>query len=95
MGDQLMVFEAVEHCCRRRADATRLEALEVVATWIGRPALPHVWSGRFSELVALGALEKAPEKRDDVGTIRLRAATGRASRVTAWRLPVVQQRLVA
>lgn len=90
-GDKLIVFEAVEHLCRKRADATCHEVLEVVAAWLGRPAPMHVYSGRLSELGKLGAIEAAPEKRDDVQTIRTRAARGRASRVTAWRLPVLQR----
>ena len=94
-GDALLVYEAVEHGCKRRADVTRAEALETVSAWIHRPAVTHAWSGRFSELVKLGVLEEAPEKRDDRHTIALRAATGRASRVKAWRLPVGQQMRIA
>jgi hypothetical protein len=99
-GDKLTVYEAVEHGCQRRADVTRAEALETVASWIGRPAVTHAWSGRFSDLVKMGVLEVAPEKRDDRHSLALRAATGRASQVKAWRLPAAradqaQQRLAA
>jgi hypothetical protein len=94
-GDALMVYEAIEHGCRRRPDVTRAEALETVSAWLGRPAVTHAWSGRFSELVKLGVLEEAAEKRDDRHTLALRAATGRASRVKAWRLPVGQQMRIA
>lgn len=93
--DKLRVYEAVEVCLRRGADVTMHEALAALSVHLGYKAEVHAYSGRFSDLVELGVLEKSLEKRDDFHSVHVRAAKGRAQKVTAWRLPVMQQRLVA
>ena len=94
-GDRLLVFEAVEVCLRRARDATMYEVFEVISAQLGYTVQANAYSGRFSELCDIGVLELSPERRDDVKTMRLRAKRGFATRVKAWRLPVMQKRLVA
>lgn len=93
--DKLLVFEAMEACFRRRPDATMHEVLEVLNAQLGYVVQANSYSGRFSDLVKLGVIEVCPEKRDDVSTLRRREKHGRASPVNAWRLPVMQRRLIA
>ena len=93
-GRRLQVFEALEACLRRNADATMHEVLAVLSVQIGRPAYPHAYSGRFTDLRGLGVIEAVPEPRDDVQSVANRAALGRAARVTAYRFPAMQKRLV-
>lgn len=93
--DKLMVYEAIEACLRRRGDATMHEVFEVLSAQLGHVVQANRYSGRFADLCKLGVLERCPEKRDDATTLRNRANHGRAPRVYCWRLPVMQQRLVA
>jgi len=94
-GDRLFVYEAIEVCLRRRSDATMHEVFEIMSAQLGYQVQANKYSGRFSELCDIGVLERAPEKRDDATTIRSRAQHGRAARVFAYRLPVVQSRMFA
>ncbi|MDO9148300.1 MAG: hypothetical protein Q7U52_11680 [Hydrogenophaga sp.] len=94
-GDKLMVYEALEVCLRRSRDATMHEVFEVLSAQLGREVQANRYSGRFSGLCEMGVLERCPDKRDDATTLRNRANHGRAPRVYCWRLPVMQQRLVA
>ena len=87
------VFEAFMVCVRKRPDATFHEVFEVLQAQKGRALQVHVYSGRMSELVRAGLVEKCEERRDDVHTMAVRAVHGKAAKATAWRLPRGQMQL--
>ena len=87
------VYEAFVVCLRKRPDATFHEMFEVLQAQKGRALQVNVYSGRPSELVRAGLLEKCSELRDDVHTVAVRASHGKAARATAWRLPSGQSGL--
>jgi hypothetical protein len=80
------VYDAFLACVKKRPDATFHEVFEMLQAQKGRALQVHVYSGRMSELVRAGLLEKCEERRDDVHTIAVRAHHGQAARATAWRL---------
>ena len=87
------VYDAAVVCLRKRPDATFHEVFEVLQAQKGRALQVHVYSGRMSELVRAGLLEKCSERRDDVHTVAVRAVHGKAAKATAWRLPSGQSGL--
>jgi len=94
VGDAMAdVYEAFAVCVRKRPDATFHEVFEVLQAQKGRALQGHVYSGRMSELVRAGLLEKCDERRDDVHTLAVRAKLGKAPKATAWRLPAGQMQL--
>lgn len=94
VGDAMAdVYDAFVVCVRKRPDATFHEVFEVLQAQKGRALQLHVYSGRMSELVRAGLLEKCEERRDDVHTLAVRAQLGHAARATAWRLPRGQAQL--